>query len=206
MTLEQIALDTPATEIVSHGDPRIQFSQAVSLKRIADALEEGMTVIPHPNPNWPSPRLNVEPKCPVCDDLGTDAGCPVCGRKWAFFGPDGIDRARKAKQQTATDVQAWRQAALAEHPRPILDAAIDDLAAISLSGHHGVVRRIIAEANKSDAGRTTSPEMASLAAKYMGMDDNEMTATTQGETILLSQFFADIRSLAASVLSQVEPK
>lgn len=133
MTLEPIAIDTSETEIKSHGADRVQFSQAVSLKRIADALDDIAALM----------------ASPVVNDLG----------------PVGL---------------------------PDIKAAIDKLQA---------------HAEDVGAGRTTSPEMASLAAKYMGMSDDEMQDMSDGYGVdNRGQLWSDIRSLAASVLSQAGEK
>ena len=56
----------------------------------------------------------------------------------------------------------------------------------------------------SDLHKVSSPELASLAAKYVSMSDAEMRSWTDGNTKreLQERFWADIRRLAASVLSQ----
>lgn len=91
-------------------------------------------------------------------------------------------------------------------PQP--DTTMPDLAAIKDAVD------ALAEHASSISTKTTSPEMAALAAKYMGMDANDMAEVVMadGSNALepneagRDQFFADIRSLAACVLAQVEPK
>lgn len=119
-----------ATELASLGAERIQYSQAVSLKRIADAADDIAALLA-------SPQIS---------DLGPSVS--------------QLD---------------------------LIKDAVDGL----------TIRA-------ADAGRTTSPEMASLAAKYMGMSDLDMSHIAEGFDTqeARDQFFADIRSLAASVLSQ----
>jgi hypothetical protein len=58
--------------------------------------------------------------------------------------------------------------------------------------------------------KTTSPEMAALAAKYMGLNDEELNRLLQPDVDAdhdtIVRLYADIRSLAACVLSQADPK
>lgn len=59
--------------------------------------------------------------------------------------------------------------------------------------------------------KKTSPALAKIAGKYVTLDDCEM-ALEMGLTSLLAggldtaRFFRNVRALAASVLSQSEPK
>jgi hypothetical protein len=54
--------------------------------------------------------------------------------------------------------------------------------------------------------KTSSPELASLAAKYLDMSDAEMRSWTDGSTKreFQEKFWEDVRRLAASVLAQAE--
>lgn len=60
----------------------------------------------------------------------------------------------------------------------------------------------------SGAARTkvSSPELATLAAKYVNMQAYDLDALMNQSTDQRMQVAADIRSLAASVLAQAEPK
>lgn len=144
-----------ATELASLGAERIQYSQAVSLKRIADAVEELTVIASAPQPRM-IPSDPMEPN-QIFDDL------PMVGAN---------PRLHEFTFRTKMPESKWRK--LSESPE----------------------------------GRTTSPEMASLAAKYMGMDDNLLLRSIyvpEGTDIdfpKLIDIFDDLRSLAASVLSQ----
>jgi hypothetical protein len=53
--------------------------------------------------------------------------------------------------------------------------------------------------------KVSSPELATLAAKYVNMSDAEMAAVFEDENAEYpSPFLADVRRLAASVLAQAE--
>jgi hypothetical protein len=52
-------------------------------------------------------------------------------------------------------------------------------------------------------GRQTSPELAALAAKYLDFDHLDFEKLAAGDLMLVPLFCADVRRLAASVLSQV---
>lgn len=52
--------------------------------------------------------------------------------------------------------------------------------------------------------KVSSPELASLAAKYVHMRDSAMAELVLGDDNVMLDFFVDVRALAASVLSQAE--
>lgn len=89
---------------------------------------------------------------------------------------------------------------------PVPDTTMPDLAAIK-----DAVDALALHASTIST-KTTSPEMAALAAKYMGTSDETLSHVfTTGdiagpEAARMMSLFADIRSLAACVLAQVEPK
>jgi hypothetical protein len=80
----------------------------------------------------------------------------------------------------------------------------DGLAAIQPQGLNdktvGELQRI--------AGKVSSPELASLAAKYVNMSEYDFSNLSQPVTVKhmaeWRAFLADVRSLAASVLAQAE--
>lgn len=53
--------------------------------------------------------------------------------------------------------------------------------------------------------KVSSPELASLAAKYVGMDRDGYVEAVTGNKAHFDAFIADVRALAASVLAQAEP-
>lgn len=163
--LEADAYKFSTTEIGSLGTERIAFSQALSLKRIADAVEE-LTVIA----SAPQPEI-------VTSDDG-----------WR----DRVNRV----------MQRFDDSFIPEVNAAIMKRAPHPLDTMQLH-----------------PGKTTSPEMAALAAKYMGMSDNDFAEAIFGSMGTANEiaitkmipaasviehraFYADIRSLAASVLSQ----
>lgn len=69
----------------------------------------------------------------------------------------------------------------------------------------GLVERITSENRhpETQVGKVSSPELASLAAKYVNWTSEDVRYAVEGSRV--ASMAADIRSLAASVLSQSEP-
>lgn len=119
-----------------------------------------------------------------------------------------MKRTTKTEAKTLTSTSPEREALVSHYTeerlrremRGVLRDAVTVGTGVLLDGSHVALEEVLEPAPKTGK-KVTSPELGALASLYVNLQAVDVPA---GNASHLRAFAADVRSLAASVLSQVE--